>query len=67
MRRIGFCLAGLIAGYLIGAGLGAAAIQVLSSNTHDKSMEIAMTSAFFTGPIGAVIGVVVGWMRGRKT
>lgn len=66
MRKFLLCLAGLIAGYIIGAGLGAAAIQLFSSNTHDKGMEMAMTSAFVTGPIGAVIGAVVAWVRGRK-
>lgn len=65
MRKFMLCLAGLIAGYVIGAGLGAAAIQLFSSNTHDKSVELAMTAAFYTGPIGAVIGAVVGWMRAR--
>ncbi len=67
MRKFLFCLFGLIAGYLIGAGLGAAAIQLLSSNSHDKSMEMAMTSAFVTGPIGAAIGLVAGWLKVRKT
>ena len=66
MRKLLYCLAGLIAGYVIGAGLGAAAIQLFSGNTHDKSMEMAMTSAFVTGPIGAAIGVVVAWMKGRS-
>ena len=66
MRKLLYCFAGLIGGYVIGAGLGAAAIQLFSGNTHDKSMEMAMTSAFVTGPIGAVIGAVVGWMRARK-
>ena len=67
MRKFLFCLFGLIAGHLIGAGLGAAAIQLLSSNSRDKSMEMAMTSAFVTGPIGAVIGLVAGWLKLRKT
>lgn len=66
MRKFLLCLAGMFAGYLMGAGLGAAAIQLFSSNTHDKSMELAMTTAFVTGPIGAVIGALVGWMRARK-
>lgn len=66
MRTAAFCLIGLVAGYVIGAGLGAAAIQLLSANTHDKSIEMAMTSAFVTGPIGATIGIVVGWLRARK-
>lgn len=54
---------GGIAGYVAGALLGAAAIELLSSNTHDKSVELAMTSAFVTGPVGAVIGAVFAWLR----
>jgi hypothetical protein len=65
MRKVVLCLAGLVAGYLIGAGLGAVAIEFFSGNTHDRSVEMAMTAAFVTGPIGAVVGLVVGWMRGR--
>jgi hypothetical protein len=65
MRKFLLCLAGLVAGYIIGAGLGAAAIEYFSGNTHDRSVEMAMTAAFVTGPIGAVIGLVVGWIRGR--
>jgi len=32
---------------------------MLSSNTHDKSMEAAMTGAFYTGPLAAVLGFVL--------
>ncbi len=66
MRTAAFCLAGLVAGYVVGAGLGAAGIELFSTNTHDKSLEMVMTSAFVTGPIGAVIGLVAGWLRARK-
>lgn len=66
MRRVLLSLFGLVAGYLIGAGLGAAAIQFFSANTHDKSVEMAMTSAFVTGPIGAILGLCAGWLRSRR-
>ena len=66
MRKVLLSLLGLAAGYIIGAALGAAAIQLFSSNTHDKSVELAMTAAFVTGPIGAVIGLIAGWIRARR-
>jgi hypothetical protein len=66
MRRFLYALAGIAGGYLAGVGIGAAAITLLSSNTHDGSVEMAMTAAFVTGPIGAVIGLVVALMRGRN-
>lgn len=50
---------GLILGALVGAfGVGGL-IQLLSTNTHDKSVEVAMTGAFVGGPFGAVCGVLV--------
>jgi hypothetical protein len=60
---------GLVAGYLVGASLGAAAIDLFSSNTHDKSMEAAMTGAFVTGPIGAILGLIIAlvWRRQNKS
>lgn len=65
MRRAAFCLLGLVTGYVLGAGLGAMGIELLSHNTHDKSVEVAMTSALISGPIGAVVGLVVGCLRGK--
>lgn len=66
MRLLAFALAGLIAGYVVGALTGAGAIELLSANTHDKSQEMAMTAAFVTGPIGAVIGAITGLLRARN-
>lgn len=54
---------GLIAGYALGVVAGIALIALLSTNTHDKSLEVAMTSAFVAGPIGAVIGLLIGILR----
>jgi len=58
-------LLGLIGGYLAGVGIGALLITLLSGNTHDKSVEMAMTAAFVTGPIGALIGAIFGARFGR--
>jgi hypothetical protein len=34
-------------------------VDLLSSNTHDKSVEAAMSSAFFYGPIAAAAAFLV--------
>lgn len=60
-------IAGLVLGYAIGVAAGVALITLFSANTHDKSLEMAMTSAFVSGPIGAVAGLVIALVRsGRK-
>jgi hypothetical protein len=60
MHRIAKVFLGLIVGYVIGALLGAAGTQMFSTNAHDKSLEVAMTSIFFFGPAGAVLGAFAG-------
>ena len=65
MGKVGRACLGLVAGYVIGAALGAAGIEFFSSNTHDKSVEMAMTAAFVAGPIGSAFGVIAAlfWRR----
>ena len=41
-------------------------VALLSSNTHDKSVEIVMTAAFVTGPLGALVGLLAGLLRSRR-
>jgi hypothetical protein len=60
MHRIARVFLGLLIGYVLGAVLGGFGVQVFSGNAHDKSLEIAMTSVFFFGPAGAVLGAVAG-------
>ena len=60
LRRLGFGLLFALAGLVLAAIASYFLIMALSSNVHDRSVEAAMTSAFFFGPIGAVIGFVVG-------
>ena len=54
-----------LVGYLILAPLGFFLIATFSSNSHDRGVEAAMTAIFVFGPLGAVIGFVVGFMRTR--
>lgn len=65
MSRLVRALFGLVVGYGFGVAAGIALTWALSTNAHDKSLEMAMTSAFVTGPIGALLGVVSGiaWKR----
>lgn len=66
LRRLGFglllavlgCIAAAIASYFL--------ILEFSSNMHDRSLEASMTSIFFFGPIGAVIGFVAGAVLGGR-
>lgn len=69
LGRIAWGLVGLVVGYLLGAGAGAMLVQAFSLNAHDKSVELAMTSLLVAGPIGAVIGLVAGLVKGggKKT
>lgn len=64
-RRIALGVAGGIIGYLVGAFGGGFLVSLLSTNTHDRSIEAAMTGAFVLGPLAAIIGIVLGvWRAG---
>jgi len=64
MRRLLFGFLGLILGYAAGVCIGIVLVSAFSGNTHDKAQEVAVTSALITGPIGALIGLVVGVLTG---
>ena len=66
MKRFGLGLLGAVGGYLIVAFVGYFMIDWFSSNTHDRSVEAAMTGAFVLGPLGAVVGFVVGFVLGGR-
>ena len=66
LRRVGFGILWGIAGYLCGAFGGGFLVSQLSSNTFDGDVEAAMTGAFVTGPLLAVIAFAIGaWRAGR--
>jgi hypothetical protein len=62
-RRIGIALLWAVAGYVIGAFGGGFLINLLSSNTHDRSVEAAMTGAFVFGPLVAIAAFITGVVR----
>jgi prolipoprotein diacylglyceryltransferase len=68
VRRFVVSLLYALAGYVLGALVGYVLIEWFSTNTHDRSVEAAMTSAFVFGPLGAVIAFVAGFViYGRRS
>jgi hypothetical protein len=65
-KSVAFGLAGGVVGYLVGAVGGGLLVALLSSNTHDRSLEATMTGAFVFGPMGAVVGFLAGFLRSRS-
>ena len=47
-----------VLGYFVGALAGCGLITAFSDNRHDRGMEAAMTGAFATGPLFAVVAFV---------
>lgn len=66
MKRLLFAFLFGIAGYVAAAFVSYFLILWLSSNVHDRSVEAAMTSAFFFGPVGALVGLVAGAIFGGR-
>jgi hypothetical protein len=66
MKRFGIGFAFAIVGYLTAAVASYFIVGQFSSNMHDRSVEAAMTSVFFFGPLGAVIAFVVGFIRAGR-
>jgi hypothetical protein len=66
MRRFGFGLLGAVAGYIVGAVAGYFLVLQFSSNGHDRSVEAAMTCIFVLGPLGAVVRLITGLIRGGR-
>jgi hypothetical protein len=65
-RRILIALLATLAGYLVGAVGGGWLISILSSNTHDVSVEAAMTGAFVTGPLAALVAFIAGFILAKR-
>ena len=66
MRRVLFGFLFAVPSYLLGAFGGGYAVSLLSSNQHDRSVEAAMTGAFVLGPLAAILGFVIGVIRGSS-
>jgi hypothetical protein len=65
MRRFLFSLLGLVFGYVVAAFVGYWAIELVSSNGFDRSLEASMTAMFAIGPAGALLGLILGFILGR--
>ena len=65
LRRFGIGFLCAIVSYPIGVVVGMVLISQCSTNVHDRSVEAAMTGAFFVGSLAAVIGFVIGLVRAR--
>ncbi len=66
MKTVGIALLAAILGYVVGLFGTMAAIELFSSNQHDKSLESAMTGTFVGGPLIAMISVIAVLMHRRK-
>jgi hypothetical protein len=64
MKRFGIALLWAVGGYVGGAAL----VSAFSSNVHDRSVEAAMSGAFFFGPMLAVAAFITAlvWRRSAK-
>jgi len=67
MRRFGIGLLCAIAGYIAIAAASYYLVLEFSSNHHDRSVEAAMTSVFFYGPVGAVLAFIAGFVAGGRS
>jgi hypothetical protein len=66
LKRLGWALFWGVATYAAGAIIGMVLVTALSTNTHDKDLEVVMTGFFFTGPIVGVIGSVLALVWPRR-
>jgi hypothetical protein len=66
MGRYVLAVVASIAGYVVGAVVGYVLLGWLSSNTHDRSVEAAMTAAFVFGPIAAILAFIFGVVFGGR-
>lgn len=66
MKRLLVIVSSAIAGFVLFALCGYAAVQLLSSNAHDRAVEAAMTALFVAGPLGGVVGAIAGARFSRR-
>ncbi|MFN8007620.1 MAG: hypothetical protein U0V70_11455 [Terriglobia bacterium] len=58
-RKILFGLVWMVPSYCLGLFGCLFLLPLLSGNTHDVSVEAAMTGAFLFGPLAAIVGFFV--------
>lgn len=58
MRTFGLSLLAALGGYVVGLFGGIVLTNLLSTNTHDRSLESVMTGFFVAGPLVAALAFV---------
>jgi hypothetical protein len=66
MKRFFVAVLWAVGAYIAVAFASYFLVLQFSPNAHDRSVEAAMTSVFFYGPVGALVGFVFGLVRGRR-
>ncbi|MGF7161094.1 hypothetical protein FHS85_002729 [Rhodoligotrophos appendicifer] len=66
MRSFVWAVAFLLVGFVAGGALSYGAVQLLSSNSHDRDLEALYTAFFFAGPIAGVAGAIWGAILGAR-
>lgn len=66
VRRLLIAGGAAIVSYVVGGFLGGWLVSILSSNTHDVSVEAAMTGAFVFGPLAGLIGFIAAFLVSRR-
>ncbi|GAB2774082.1 hypothetical protein GCM10027275_16390 [Rhabdobacter roseus] len=66
MKHIGIGLLCGMIGFVAIALLAYFLIHKFSSNTHDRSVEAAMSSIFFYGPVGFIIAFIIGYLWSKN-
>ena len=66
LRRLGFGLLFAVVAFIVAAFASYFLVSAFSPNMHDRSVEAAMTSVFFFGPVGAVLGFIGGYIFGGR-
>jgi hypothetical protein len=59
LKFIGIALLAALVGYAFGVMAGIFIVNNFSTNVQDKPLELATTSIFFFGPLGALIGFTI--------
>ena len=67
MKRFFVAVLWALGAYVVVAFASYFLVLQFSPNAHDRSVEAAMTSVFFYGPVGALVGFIFAFVRGRPS
>lgn len=66
MKTFAIVVAAAIAGFVLAAAIAFGAVGLLSSNTHDRSVEAAVTAFLLAGPLGALLAAIAAAAAARR-